>query len=196
MGLQSWNGCEPSIEKGTNMSQMAEMGRLTKELSQTSEFRKSAIDEMRRATKATLMACATMRGDMMHGYRAQTHKFLASLAKDVAAHRRAATKQIMRVMSARRKASSQMRASLERQVHAIMKQTAEARNAAAEICPALSTAHRKMAKRQRASLDSSRRKLRTDVARFLGSIHADRMNARGIWSAFKLGSSAGAGGRP
>jgi hypothetical protein len=88
------------------MSLEAEMGRLTREFSQASKFRTSALDGMRRATKATLMECATMRGNMMHDYRVQTHKFLASLARDVAAHRRATTKQVMQVMRSRRIATA------------------------------------------------------------------------------------------
>ena len=88
------------------MSLETEMGRLTNHLSQASQFRASAIDGMRRAAQATLMECATMRGNMMHDYRVQTHKFLASLTKDVAAHRRATTKQVMQVMRPRRIATA------------------------------------------------------------------------------------------
>lgn len=96
------------------MSLAAEMGRLTKEFSQASKFRASALDGMRRATKATLMECAAMRGDMIRDYRAQTHRFLASLAKDVAAHRRATTRQFVQLARARRNAAAKrQRASLD-----------------------------------------------------------------------------------
>ncbi len=190
------------------MSQSREIGRLTKELGQASEFRKSAIDVMCRTTQATLTACATMRGKMARDYRMQAHKFLASLtrdvaahhratvnhvaqtrkflgsmAKDVAAHRNATMNQIARLTSARRKATSQLRSSLQRQVGAIVEQTRDFRNAAAN-------ASQKMAKQQKASLDSGHRKLHANMTRVLGAIHADRMKAHEIWSAFKLGSAA------
>jgi len=178
----------------TAMSQMAEMDRLTKELSQASKFRMSAVDEMRRATKATLSACATMRGEMARRYRAQTQRFLASLAKDVSAHRHATTTQMMRVASARRKVASEMRGDLEGHVLGIMERTAEIRNAATAMGAGLSTAHREMAKRQKGSLDAGRDKLRADVAGFLGSVRrhqqavrADLVSARNVWSAFALG---------
>jgi hypothetical protein len=41
------------------------MARLTKELSQAAESRKSAIDAMRDATRTTLAECAEMRGEMV-----------------------------------------------------------------------------------------------------------------------------------
>lgn len=88
------------------MSLEAEMGRLTQEISQASKFRASAIDGMRRAAQATLTECATMRENLMHDYRVQTRKFLASLAKDVASHRHATTKQVTQVMHSRRMAAA------------------------------------------------------------------------------------------
>ncbi len=197
------------------MLQSREMGRLTKELCQASAFRKSATDAMRRMTQATLTACATMRGQMVHEYRAQTHKFLASLASDVAvqrrdtahqiaqtrkflssmaknvaAGRRVTMNQIARSTAARCKAGDQMRGNLERQVSFIMNKAADLRNAAADAVAELASAHRRMAKQQKTALKSGRRKLRGDTARFVNAIHADRMKAHDIWSAFKLGGAA------
>ena len=191
------------------MSQSREMGRLTKELGQASEFRKSAIDAMRQTTKSVLTTCATVRGEMARDYRRQAHKFLASLTRDVAAHRRATTNhvaqtrkflssmakdvaahcnatmhQIARLTSARRKATSQLQSSLQRQVGAIVEQTRDFRNAAA------SRARQKMAKQQRVSLDAGHRKLHTNMTKVLGAIHADRMKGHEIWSAFRLGGAA------
>jgi len=192
------------------MSQSREMGRLTKDLRQATEFRKSAIDAMRAATNATLTAFATMRGEMARDYRVQTHKFLSSLtrdvaahrratahqiaqtqkflggkAKDVAAHRNATMNQVARFGSARRKATSQLRSSLERQVGALVERTREFRDVAAQIVPTLASAHQKMAKQQRASLDAGHRKLHASMAKALGALHADRMKAHDIWAAFK-----------
>ena len=74
-----------------------------------------------------------------------------------------------------------------------MERAAEIRNAAAEMGHSLSTAHREMARQQKASLGAGRRKLRTDVTRFLGSarrqqqaVRADLQNAHDVWSAFTL----------
>jgi hypothetical protein len=144
------------------------MEHLTKDLRLASQFRMTAINEMRRAT---------------HDYRAQMQKFLVSLAKDVSAHRRATTKQVMRMSGSRRKAASQMRADLE-------ERTLEFRNAAAEIVPALSRARQKMATRQKASLEACRRKLGAEVTKLRSSARADIMKAHEIWSAFKLGGPA------
>lgn len=168
------------------MSRTAEMGRLTKDFRQASQFRKTAIDDMRRATKSALLDCETLRGETMRDYRAQTQKFLASLVKDVAGHRRATAKHVMRMIGARRKAASQLRDHLQRDMRSLMERTHEFRDAAAQIVPALARAHRKMATRQRASLDGGRRKLRAEVAKFLGAMHADRMGAHGNWAAFRL----------
>jgi uncharacterized protein YdbL (DUF1318 family) len=197
------------------MSQAREMGRLTKDLCQASELRKSTIDAMRQATKSMLTACARARGEMVREYRLQAHRFLVSLTRDVAAHHRATANhiaqtrkslgamakdvaaqrnatmnQIARLASARRKAASQLWSSLQRQVGAIVDETRELRNAAAQIMPALASDHQKMAKRQRASLDAGHRKLHANMTRILGAIHADRMKAREIWSDFKLGGAA------
>jgi hypothetical protein len=180
------------------MSQSADMHCLTQDLRQASRFRMTAIHEMRRATKAALEACATLRGETMHDYRAQMQKFLASLAKDVSAHRRATTKQVMRMVGSRRKAASQMRADLGRQARALEERTQELRNAAAEIGPAFSRAHQKMAARQRMALEAGRRRLGDEVAKLRSSaqrhqqgVRADLMKAHDIWSAFKLGGPAG-----
>jgi hypothetical protein len=197
------------------MSQAQEIGRLTNELRQASELRRSTIDAMRQATRSMLTACATARGEMAHDYRMQAHKFLSSLTRDVAAHRRASANQmakrqkfldsmakdmaadrnatmnhIARTANARNKAASRLRGSLRRQVVAIVEQTREFRNAAAQIVPALAGAHQKMAKHQRASLEAGHRKLHANMTRVLGAIHADRMKAHEIWSNFKLGGVA------
>ena len=197
------------------MSQSREMGRLTKELRQASDFRKSALDAMRESTQDTLMACATMRGESARDYRAQTQKFLSSLSREVAAHRRATAhkiaqtrkclgsmaknvaarrratmNQIARSTAARSKAGNQMRENLGRQVTSIMNKASEVRNAAADAVSELADAHRRMAKHQRAALKSDRRKLRTETAKFVNAMHADRTKAREIWSAFKLGNAA------
>lgn len=200
---------------GVAMSQSNDMDRLTKELRQAGKFRMAAIKEMRRAAKSTLEACATMRGEMARDYRAQTQKFLASLAKDVAAHRRATASQIERTQkflasqfkdvaadrrgtanqiarckSSRRKAAGPMRAGRQNQVDAIRKRAEELRAAAALAVTNFASANEKMAKRQRASLASDRRKLRTHMAGFLGAIHADQMKAHNIWKSFGLNGGA------
>jgi len=197
------------------MSQSREMGRLAKDLCQSSKLRRSAIDAMRQATESMLMACTTARGEMAQDYRMQAHKFLTSLARDVAAHHRATAHQVAQTQkflsamgkdvathrnatmnkiahlaSARRKAASQLRSSLRRQVGAIVEQTRAFRDAAAQIGPTLASAHQKMAKRQRASLDAGHRKLHANMNGVLGAIHADRMKAHEIWSSIKLGGAA------
>lgn len=197
------------------MTQSSDMDRLTKDLRQAGKFRMAAIKEMRQAAKSTLKACATMRGEVARDYRAQTQKFLASLAKDVAAHRhatahqiaqiqkflgsqckdvtahrRATENQISRFKSSRRKAASGMQASLHNQVEAIKKRTEELRAAAAQAVTNFASANEKMAKRQRASLAVDRRKLRTHVSGFLGAIHADQMKAHNIWKSFGLNGGA------
>jgi hypothetical protein len=191
------------------------MDRLTKDLRQAGKFRMTAIKEMRRAAKSTLAECATMRGEMARDYRAQTQKFLASLAKDVAAHRRATASQIAQIQkflgsqfkdvmadrratgsqvsrfkSSRRKAASGMQASLHHQVEAIKKRTDELRAAAAQAMKNFASANEKMAKRQQASLAADRRKLRTHVAGFLGAIHADQMKAHNTWKSFAMNGGA------
>ena len=197
------------------MSQANDMDRLTKDLRQAGKFRMTAIKEMRRAAKSTLADCATMRGEMARDYRAQTQKFLASLAKDVAghrrataaqiaqtqkflagmcrdvgAHRRAAANEIARFRSTRSKAANQMRSSLRRQVGAIKERAEELRSAAAQAVTNFASANEKMAKRQRASLAVDRRKLRTHVSGFLGAIHADQMKAHEFWKSFGLKGGA------
>ena len=197
------------------MSQSREMGRLAKDLRQASKLRSSAIDAMRQATESMLMACTTARGEMAQDYRMQAHKFLTSLVKDVAAHRRATAhqvaqtqkflssmgkdvashrnatmNQIARLASARRKAASQLRSSLQRQFGALVEQTREFRSVAAQIVPTCASAHQKMAKRQRASLEAGHRKLHANMTGVLGAIHADRMKAQEIWSALKFGGAA------
>jgi hypothetical protein len=170
------------------------MQRLTQDLRQASRFRMTAIHEMRRATKSALAACATLRGETMRDYRAQTQKFLSSLAKDVSTHRRATTKQVMRMVSSRRKAARELRADLGRQTRSLEERTQDFRNAAAEIGPAFSRARQKMAAQQRASLEAGRRKLgaevgklRSTVRRYQQGVRADLMKAHEIWSAFSLG---------
>ena len=76
------------------MSQSQEINRLTKDLGRASELRNEATEAMRAATKSMLATCTTVRGELGHEYAAQTHKFLASLAKDVAAYRRAMAHQV------------------------------------------------------------------------------------------------------
>jgi hypothetical protein len=202
-------------KEGATMSRSRKMGRLTKELDQAAEFRKSAIDAMRRTTQATLTACASMRGETSRDYRARTQKFLASLVRDVAAHRRATAHQIAqtrrfltsmakdvaadrratvnqlaRFSSARRKAGSQMRGNLERQVTVVANKTAGIRDAAANAISEVANAHRRMARQQEAALRAGRRKLGADTARFVKAMHADRMKTHGIWSDFRLGRAA------
>ncbi len=197
------------------MSQSRKMGRLAKDICQASKLRTSAIDAMRQATKSMLTTCATARGEMAQDYRVQTHKFLTSLTRDVAAHNRATAhqvartqkflnamgrdvaahrkdtmNQVTRMASARRKAASQLRSSLQRQAGALVEQTREFRNAAAQIVPALARAQQKMAKRQRASLEAGRRKLHANMSSVLGALHADRMKAHEIWSGVKFGGAA------
>lgn len=190
------------------MSQSREMAHLTKDIAHASEFRKSAIEAMREATKSTLVECAEMRGELAHDYRARTHKFLSALTRDVAAHRKAMAHQIVQTQkflgakaregaahrhatmneiarfgSARSKATSRLRDRLEHQVAAIVARTAEAMSQ-------FSDAHQNMAKQQKTALKSGRRKLHHDMSKFVKAIHADRMKAQGIWSDFKLGNAA------
>lgn len=197
------------------MSQSRQMAHLTKDLAHASEFRKSAIDAMREATKSLLATCADMRGEMVRDYRARTHKFLTSLsrdvaghrkamahqvvqtqkflgakAKDVAAHRNATMNQIARFGSARHKAASRLRSGLEHQVDAIVMQAASLRSAAADAVAQLASANRKMAKQQKAALKSGHRKLHADTTKFVNAMHGDRMKAHDIWSGFKLGRAA------
>ena len=190
------------------MSQSREMGRLTKDLGQASKLRKAATDAMRQATKSMLATCATARGELGREYAAQTHKFLASLGKDVAAFRRAMAhkiaktrknvaamkknvaadrqttmSQMTRWTSARSKASNLLHRDLERQAAAMMNKTAQLRSEFAN-------AHRNMAKQQAAALKSGRRKLHAGVARVVDAMHADRMKAHGIWANFRLNGAA------
>ena len=197
------------------MSQAREMGRLTKELRQASKMRKPTIDSVRQAARSMLTASAEARGEMAQNYRMQAHKFLSSLARDVAAHRRASAHQkaetqkllrsmakdiaadrnatmneIARMATARNKAAVRLRSGLRRQVDAIVEQTGELRSAAAQMVSTLAGAHRKMAEHQRASLEAGHRKLHANMAGVLGAIHGDRMKAHEIWSNFKLGGVA------
>ena len=171
-------------------SQAREMGRLTKDILQAAEIRNMTLDSMRAATKSALSACASMRGKVAHDYRARTQKFLAGLARDVAADRRAVTQQMARVSGARHKAAGHMRDSLDRQVASIVEKTAALRDAATNAVANLANAHRSMAKHQRAALSGSRRKLHADTARFVGAMHKDRMKAHEIWSGLKFGRAA------
>lgn len=180
------------------------MNRLTKELRQEGKFRVTAINEMRRAVKATLAECAEMRGEVAREYRAKTQKFLATLPKDLAAHRHATAVQIAatqrtlagmwkdvanemaRFRTIRNKAASNTRSSLRRQVAAIAKQTDNFLASAA-------SARSAMSKRQHASLASGRRHLATHTASFLHAAHADQEKAHNIWNSFEL--KGGATGR-
>lgn len=197
------------------MSQSRQMARLTDEISQASKRRKSAIDAMRGAVKATLATCAHMRGESARDYRARMQEFLASLAKEatahrqmvahqimqmqkflraqaqeVAAHRNTAMSQIAHFASSRRTAASHLRRSLQQQVGAIVTQAAALRDAAANAVSELASAQQKMAKQHRAALKSDRRKMHTDVTRFINAMHADRMKAHEKWSSLRQGSAA------
>lgn len=197
------------------MSQSREMARLTKELSQAAEFRRTAIDAMRDATRTTLAECAEMRGKMAHEYRAQMQKFLSTLsrnvarqrqatahqmaqiqnflgtaAKNVAAQRNATMNAIARFGSARSRAASQLRSGLQQDIESIMMQTADLRNAAADAVAELAREHRKMATQQQVQLKAGHRKLRAITGKYMDAMHADRMKAHGIWSDFKLGMAA------
>jgi uncharacterized protein YicC (UPF0701 family) len=183
------------------MSQSREISRLTKDLGRASELRKAATDAIRQTTKSMLAACATVRGELGREYGAQTRKFLASLAKDVAAYRRAMAhqiaktkknvaadrqatmRQITRWTGARSEASDMMHRDLERQATSIMNKTAELRSE-------FSDAHRNMAKQQEAALKSGHRKLHAGTARVVNAMHADRMKAQGIWANFRQGGAA------
>lgn len=197
------------------MSRSRQMAHLTKELSQAAQFRKAAIEAMREATQATLVECAQMRGEMVRDYRAQMHRFLSALVRDVAAHRRAIAHQIAqtqkflgaearhvaakrndtmneiaRVRNARGRAANGLRRRLQHQVAAIATRSVQLRDAAADAVVQLANAHRKMAKEQKAELKSGRRKLRATTSKVVGAMHADRMKAHEVWSDFKLGRAA------
>ena len=197
------------------MSRPRQMARLTKELSQAAAFRKSAIDAMRKATQATLAACAEMRGDMVRDYRSQMQKFLAALSRDVAAHRRAMAHQVGQTQkhlaaaaknvaaqrnatmngiahlgTARVRAASRMRSGLAHQVHDIAMQAVQLRDAAGATVLRLADAHRKMAKQQSAELKAGHRKLHTATMKLVGGMHAERMKTHEIWSDFKHGKAA------
>lgn len=177
------------------------MNRLTKDLRQEGKFRMAAINEMRRAVKSTLAECATMRGEVAREYRAKTHKFLATLPKDLAAHRRATASQIAetqrslagmwrevanemaRFRAVRNKAAIHTRSSLRRQVGAIAKQTEH-------FLASAGSAHSAMGKRQHASLASGRRQLATQTAGFLHAAHTDQEKAHNIWNSFELKGGA------
>jgi hypothetical protein len=183
------------------MSQSQKMSRLTKDLGRATELRNDATEAMRAATKSMLTTCATVRGELGHEYATHTHKFLASLTKDVAAYRRAMSHQIAKTkknvaadhqamvsniarwMGARSKASKQLHHDLQREATSVMNKTAELRSR-------ISDAHERMAKQQRANLKSGHQKLRTGTARFVNAMHADRMKAHAIWSNFRAGSAA------
>lgn len=189
--------------EGMTMSQAREMAHLTKELSRALEFRKSAIVAMREATKSGLATCAQMRGEMARDYLARMHKFISSLAmdvaahrqamalqvaqtqkflsdkaKDVAAHRNATMNRIARFGSDRSKAAGNLRSGLEQQMDAIVTQTADAVSKFAD-------GHHKMAKQQKAALKSGYDKLHKDSVAFVKAMHADRMKAQGIWSGLR-----------
>jgi hypothetical protein len=191
------------------------MARLTKELSQAAAFRKSAIDAMREATRATLAACTEMRGDMVRDYRAEMQKFLAALSRDVASHRRAMAHQVGQTQkhlaaaaknvaaqrnatmngiahlgTARVRAASRMRSGLAHQVHDIAMQAAQLRDAAGATVLRIADAHRKMAKQQSAALKAGHRKLHTTTMKLVGGMHAERMKTHEIWSDFKHGKAA------
>jgi uncharacterized membrane-anchored protein YhcB (DUF1043 family) len=194
------------------MSRSREMARLTKELSQAAEFRRTEIDAMRDATRATLAECAEMRGEMARDYRARMQKFLSALSQDVARHKRATAHQmaeiqrflgtmgknvavqrnaamnaVARFRSARSRAASRSRSGLQHDVGNIMMQTADLRQAAADAVAQFASEHRKLARQQQAQLKAGRRKLRAITGKFMDNEHADRMKAHRIWSDFQLG---------
>ncbi len=196
------------MSQARTMSQARQMAHLTKELSQAMEFRKSAIDAMREATTSLLAAYAVMRGEKFRDYRvamqkflsslsrnvaahrkamahqvAQTQKFLGAQARDVAAHRNATMNQIAHIGNARAKAASRLRSNLHSQADAMVTQ-------AAAVVSQFADVRQKMAKRQKAALGADRQKLHKDMAAFVKSIHADRAKAQNIWSQFKLGRAA------
>jgi hypothetical protein len=148
-----------------------DMGRLAGELSQASQFRTTAIDEMRRATQATLAACATMRGELLRDYRGQTQKFLSSLAQETSAQRRAASRHVMKIAHDRHEIASQLRGRLQHDARFLAEQ---------------GRVHRKTAK-QRKSLEAGRRELGAQVASFRGAIQRDLMAAHQIWSTLAHG---------
>lgn len=181
---------------------------LTKDLEQAAKMRQSAIDAMRQATKSSLATFAAVRSEMARDYRADMHKFLGTLAQEVATHRRnmahqigqtrkflgakarsvaahrnATMNEIARLGSARHKMASQLRSGLHHEVDALATQTAELRATTRQ-------AHHKMALRQRAWLEAGRRKLNADTSRFMTAMHRDRAKAHEVWSVFHLGGAA------
>lgn len=193
------------------MSQSSEMNGLTKELRHAGKLRMAAVKEMREAARSTLASCAQMRGEVARDYRAQTNKFLASLAKDVAAHRhrtagqiartqkvisgmakevgalrRSAANDIVRFTGTRSKATAQVRSHLGRQVDAMAKHTES-------FMSNLASARKQMGKRQHASLAAGRQKLASHVASFLNVVHVDQMKAHDIWKSFGLKGGATGG---
>jgi hypothetical protein len=183
------------------MSQSQGISRLTKDLGRASELRNAATEAMRAASKSMLATRTTVRGELGREYVAHTRKFLASLAKDVAAYRRAMAHQIAKTrkgvaadrqatmnqltrwMGARSKASNLLHHDLERQATSVMNKSAELRSG-------LSDARGKMAKQQQANLKSGHQKLRAGTARVVNAMHADRMKAHAIWSNFRVGGVA------
>jgi hypothetical protein len=196
------------------MSQSKRMARLTEELSQAAAQRKSSLDAMREATKATLKTCARMRGETAHEYRARMQDLLASLAKEAANHRKMVAQQIMQTRKylgaqaqgvathrnatmsqmrlfarSRRDAAAQLRDSLKQQVNAIVMQTTALCNAAATAVNELANSQQAAAQQHRAALRSDRRKMHAGVARFIDAMHADRMKAHAEWSAHSHGEA-------
>ena len=193
------------------MSQSSEMNGLTKELRHAGKLRMAAVKEMREAARSTLASCAQMRGEVARDYRAQTNKFLASLAKDVTAHRHRTAGQVARTQKAiagmakevgalrnsaandivrftgtRCKAAAQVRSRLGRQAGAMAKQTES-------FMASLANAHKQMGKRQHASLAAGRQKLATQVTSFIDAAHVDHMKAADIWKSFGLKGGATGG---
>ena len=160
-----------------------DIGRLAEDIQQAAKVREIAIGDLRGAVRDTMAASATMRGEMLRDYRAETHKFLDALVKDVAAHRHATASQVTRMASVRRKSAKLIRTGLRRQVGGIAKQTRALRTAAEAMVRSMASANHKMAERQRAALVAGHRKLRSEMAHFLGGLHQDRMKARNVWAA-------------
>jgi hypothetical protein len=186
------------------MTRATDMEHLTKALRQEGKFRMAAINEMRRAVKSTLAECATMRGEAAREYRARTQKFLATLPRDLAAHRHATATQIAETQrclagmwrdvanemahfrAARNKVAKHTRSSLRRQVATVAKE-------AEHFLESAASAHHAMSKRQRSSLASSRQHLAKHTASFLHAAHADQERAHKIWNSFEV--KGGATGR-
>ncbi|MDR3473944.1 MAG: hypothetical protein P4M09_19985 [Devosia sp.] len=159
----------------TAMPYMAEMGRLTSQIAQASMFRTSAIDEVRRTTRATLAAHAERREDVMRRYHTQAKKALEARAREAAAHRRATIKQVASFSSARHKATGQLRHQLKGQVRDLVADVVR-------MDASLSAAQAAMAKQQRTSLDAGRQHLHAEVASMLDSLRADFAGAHEVWS--------------